>query len=375
MGDASLLEHLEARVAGDAYDADAWGALLSETSQREPSVFRPVFERCVATYPSSPGVWRQWIDAELRNGQLQPAEELFGRCLLTVPYLELWQLYLVYLGQKGAPAQEMQQAYELLFEAVGADANAGAVWLEYIGKLQAAVAPGTPASSATVAATRRAFRAALVQPVGGLENIWKTYEDWLNQISPDTAKQELSDWTEKAAVARRVGRERKTLRRALRLDDFARPPRGAPSEAAQLDAYRKIWRYEATNPQRLDAAPLQKRMVRIDRPPARPPARDRDRAADAHVSLARRRSSSSRGCCRCATSRRRGSRRRTGTSRTATRRRRASCGPAPSRWCRAASHCSSPSRGLRRRKGTQRRPRSSSRGRWRRGRRPSGTSS
>ena len=76
MGDASLLEHLEARVAGDAYDADAWGALLSETSQREPSVFRPVFERCVATYPSSPGVWRQWIDAELRNGQLQPAEEL-----------------------------------------------------------------------------------------------------------------------------------------------------------------------------------------------------------------------------------------------------------------------------------------------------------
>ena len=61
----------------------------------------------------------------------------------------------MYLGQKGAPAQEMQQAYELLFEAVGADANAGAVWLEYIGKLQAAVAPGTPASSATVAATRR----------------------------------------------------------------------------------------------------------------------------------------------------------------------------------------------------------------------------
>ena len=325
MGDATLLEHLEARVAGDVYDADAWGALLSETSQREPSVFRPVFERCVATYPSSPGVWRQWIDAELRNGQLQPAEELFGRCLLTVPYLELWQLYLVYLGQKGAPAQEMQQAYELLFEAVGADANAGAVWLEYIGKLQAAVAPGTPASSATVAATRRAFRAALVQPVGGLENIWKTYEDWLNQISPDTAKQELSDWTEKAAVARRVGRERKTLRRALRLDDFARPPRGAPSEAAQLDAYRKIWRYEATNPQRLDAAPLQKRMVRIDRPRTRPPAP----APLTRIALARRRSSSSRGCCRCATSRRRGSRRRTGTSRTATRRRRASCGRAP----------------------------------------------
>ena len=111
-----LLEHLEARVAGDVYDADAWGALLSETAQREPSVFRPVFERCVATYPSSPGVWRQWIDAELRNGQLQPAEELFGRCLLTVPYLELWQLYLVYLGQKGAPAQEMQQVSILNYQ-------------------------------------------------------------------------------------------------------------------------------------------------------------------------------------------------------------------------------------------------------------------
>ena len=160
---------------------------------------------------------RVWITPSCARLGLQPAEELFGRCLLTVPYLELWQLYLVYLGQKGAPAQEMQQAYELLFEAVGADANAGAVWLEYIGKLQAAVAPGTPASSATVAATRRAFRAALVQPVGGLENIWKTYEDW-QPISPDTAKQEPpTDREGRGRPARRPSARRSA---ALRFDDL-----------------------------------------------------------------------------------------------------------------------------------------------------------
>ena len=79
------------RVAGDAYDADAW-VRCSRRRAARASVFRPVFERCAATYSPSPGVWRQWIDAELRR-QLQPAESS-SAAASSPSYLEL-QLYLV----------------------------------------------------------------------------------------------------------------------------------------------------------------------------------------------------------------------------------------------------------------------------------------
>ena len=70
----------------------------------------------------------------------------------------------------------------------------------------------------------------------------------------------LAEIADDALVARRVAKERKALVDRLSLRRMPRPPRGTPAELGQLRAWRALWEYEASNPQRLDPVQLQTRM-------------------------------------------------------------------------------------------------------------------
>ena len=91
-------------------------------------------------------------------------EGIFEQCLLRCPHVELWRLYLQYLRQeKRCQSKEVQQAFELLLEAVGPDVGSGPLWIEYVTMLRDQVEPGMMAMSNPVTAARDAFQRALVQ--------------------------------------------------------------------------------------------------------------------------------------------------------------------------------------------------------------------
>ena len=252
---------MEQRVAHDPHDADAWVVLLGEAQTQAAIDFRPLFERCVAVFPSAASVWYQWLEAELRVRDLDAMEALFERCLLKCPHVELWRLYLRYQRtEKRADSKELQQTYELLLEAVGADVGAGPLWIEAVEIFKEAVDPGMMPTSGPVTQCRDAFQRCLVQPAIGLEALWKEYEVWEAQQSGPQAKAMLADIADRALVARRVARERKALVEPLRLNRMPRKPRGSAAEFAELKAWRAFWTYEGTNPQRLPAVQLQARM-------------------------------------------------------------------------------------------------------------------
>ena len=125
------------RIVAEPYDTEAWAFVLQETAQQpQPEHFRPVFGRFVALFPTAAGGWRQYIEAELRVGQLNAAENLFGDCLIQCPELELWRCYLRFVqNNKQASRVEVLQAHELLLEQVGADIDAGPLWSEYLALL------------------------------------------------------------------------------------------------------------------------------------------------------------------------------------------------------------------------------------------------
>ena len=125
------------RIVAEPYDTEAWAFVLQETAQQpQPEHFRPIFGRFVALFPTAAGGWRQYIEAELRVGQLNAAENLFGDCLVQCPELELWRCYLRFVqNNKQASRVEVLQAHELLLEQVGADIDAGPLWSEYIALL------------------------------------------------------------------------------------------------------------------------------------------------------------------------------------------------------------------------------------------------
>ena len=134
---SSRLPRMLERIASEPYDTEAWAMVLQETAQQvQPEHFRPVFGRFVALFPSAAHGWRQYIEAELRVGQLNAAETLFGECLIQCPELELWRCYLRFVqNNKQASRVEVLQAHELLLEQVGADIDAGPLWSEYIALL------------------------------------------------------------------------------------------------------------------------------------------------------------------------------------------------------------------------------------------------
>lgn len=247
---------MEERVAVDPLDADAWVVLLAEASEQGPPDFRPLYERCVAHFPSAACVWYQWLEAELRSRQIEPMEGIFERCLLRCPHVELWRLYLSYLRhEKQTSSKELLPAYELLLQAVGTDVNAGSLWNEYVGLLCENVEPGMMPMSGPVTAAREAYQRALVQPAMGLEAMWKDYEKWEAAQSGPQAKQLLAEIADRALVARRVARERAGLAAPLKLNRMPRVPRGTPAEVADLANWRAMWMYEAANPRTRRPAP------------------------------------------------------------------------------------------------------------------------
>ncbi|KAL1528846.1 hypothetical protein AB1Y20_010169 [Prymnesium parvum] len=259
---AARFARMEARVAANPLDSEAWTMMVGEVIAASPAEFRPVFEACVKHFPDAGCLWRQWIDAELRAGEVVQAEQLFERCLLRCPHLELWKLYLRYLRERQTPPAELAQALQLLLQAVGEDINAGPLWLEHVALCRDVIEPGMMQQGAQVSEARSAFQQALVQPVVGLDGLMQEYENWEVRMSggAPAARQLMADVTEKALVARRVARERKSIWDQLSIDQMPPLPRGHPAEGVLLAKWRRLWQHEATNMQRLPPQQLQARM-------------------------------------------------------------------------------------------------------------------
>ena len=252
---------MEERVVADPLDADAWEMLLNEAQKQTPADYRPLFERCMQHFPSAAICWYYWITTELQARDVAQVESLFERCLLLCQHMELWSMYVRYLKQeKRAGPKELVPALKLLLDTVGADVKSGPLWLEYIGLLRDQVEPGAMPTAASVTAVREVYQRALVQPAIGLEALWKEYEAWEAVQSRDNAKAVLAEVADEALVARRVARERKVLVDQLELKMMPRRPRGTQRESTQLRAWRALWEYEASNPQRLPPDELQGRM-------------------------------------------------------------------------------------------------------------------
>ena len=193
---------MEQRVQRDPLDADAWVVLLGEACM--PSR-RQISDRsssaASSTSPPQPASGTSGSRLSCAAATSAAMEALFERCLLTCPHVELWRLYLRYQrGEKRCEAKELQQTYELLLEAVGADVTSGKLWAEHVDMLKEAVEPGMMPMSGPVQACREGFQRCLLQPAVGLVALWKEYEQWETLQSGPQAKQILADIADRALV-------------------------------------------------------------------------------------------------------------------------------------------------------------------------------
>ncbi|RKP09201.1 hypothetical protein THASP1DRAFT_14564, partial [Thamnocephalis sphaerospora] len=251
---------LEARIAKDAYDVEAWQMLLSEAqSAGTQEQVRDMFERFLERFPSSGRHWALYVEFELHVGRTDLAEAIFARSLRDVLSVDLWRAYLTYVRQTNETAGEagrstVIKAYETALQYIGVDKDAGGIWSDYVNFIKAGEASTTYEEQQRMDALRRVYRRAIAIPLTNVEALWREYDAFENGLSRVTAKKFLAEQSPIYMTARAAVRELKQMAEMLNRSSLPRPSQWTEKELNQLSAWNRYLAWERQDPLRIEDA-------------------------------------------------------------------------------------------------------------------------
>ncbi|KAG5526596.1 hypothetical protein RHGRI_032766 [Rhododendron griersonianum] len=250
----------------DKYNVEAAEILANDALRLTISEAVPIYEQLLATFPTAARYWKQYVEAHMAVNDDDATKQIFSRCLLNCLQIPLWRCYIRYIRKvnekKGVEGQEeTRKAFDFMLSYVGADVASGPVWMEYISFLKSMPAQTTQEESQRMTAVRKAYQKAIVTPTQHAEQLWKDYENFENSVSRTLAKGLLSDYQPKYNSARAVYRERKKYIDEIDWNVLAVPPSGSYKEELQWLAWKRFLAFEKGNPQRIDSASSNKRIV------------------------------------------------------------------------------------------------------------------
>ncbi|PFH33092.1 hypothetical protein BESB_082910 [Besnoitia besnoiti] len=300
---------LEARLQLNPFDADAWDALLEANESAE------IYERVLASFPTSANYWRRYAESLYSSGQIHAASAVYKRCIHACPHLDLWLSYLRFLYRVGS-LHDFLQNLRRAVEKVGFDRRSGSLWMELLalyirvhntllllkgntqGLLAAPNVPGSNASGlsatpllaseeeqrsfcrplsaaagslaeklADVNILRTAFQQCLCTAIDGLDGVWAAYCAFERSVGVSntqlaaklTAEAGLHYDASKHAYQEIVAlaKDIDPLMLAVPLHEAAK------AQQPQLEAWRALLRFEKRNPLRLQATPLLRRLTHL----------------------------------------------------------------------------------------------------------------
>ncbi|KXS17978.1 Suf-domain-containing protein [Gonapodya prolifera JEL478] len=257
-------QRLEQRIEADPWDSDAWTALLAEANQRgDPQVTRDVFERFLKQFPTSARHWVSYADFEMRHKENAKLEQIFTRCLRSVPDVDLCKFYLNYIrrrfsggeGEKRIEARNtISKAYEFVVGNIGVDKDSGTIWSDYLYFIKSGETTNAFEEGQKIDLYRRTFHRAVATPLSNIEQLWKDYDNWENQLNKLTAKKFVSDKSPTYMNARTALKELRTLMEPIEKIQklwFPKPPQWSEKELQMVDAWRKYIAWERTDPIKL----------------------------------------------------------------------------------------------------------------------------
>jgi cleavage stimulation factor subunit 3 len=182
-------------------------------------------------------------------GNYANVENIFRRCLLTCPNMDLWRCYLTYIRliKDGKPdeRESVLRAFEFAIEHMGMDLNATHIWRDYIQYAKAGPKPANQfEESQKVATVRRLYQRAIESPISNLESLWKEYDAFESGVNKLLAKPLIAEYAGKYMTARAVCHERRGYVDGLQLNMLPVPPTHTPQEAHQVRLWRRLINFE-----------------------------------------------------------------------------------------------------------------------------------
>ncbi|KAG8674398.1 mRNA 3'-end-processing protein rna14 [Fusarium poae] len=182
---------LEFRVKEDPRgDMDAWQELIA--AHRDSGTLdqaRSTYNRFVEIFPQAADKWVEWIELELKYNNFVDVEQLFSRCLMTVPNVKLWTVYLDYIRRRNDlnndPNSQARRtvalSYEFVIDNIGVDRDSGNIWQQYVQFVKNG--PGQVGGEdwqdrQKMDQLRAIYKRAVAVPMSTVNNLWKEYDQF-----------------------------------------------------------------------------------------------------------------------------------------------------------------------------------------------------
>jgi cleavage stimulation factor subunit 3 len=125
----------------DIYNVEAAEILANEALLLPIGESAPIYEKLLATFPTAVKYWKQYVEAYVAANDEETAKQIFSRCLLTCPHINLWRCYINFIkrvnNKRGSEGlEETKKAFDFMLNYVGNDVASGPVWMEYIAFLK-----------------------------------------------------------------------------------------------------------------------------------------------------------------------------------------------------------------------------------------------
>ncbi|XBI24799.1 hypothetical protein VPH35_049851 [Triticum aestivum] len=253
-------------AAMDIYNVEAAEILAHETLNLPIGEAAPIYEKLLATFPTAAKYWKQYVESYIVTNDEETAKQIFSRCLLTCPHINLWRCYINFVkkvnSKRGSEGlEETKKAFDFMLNYVGNDVASGPVWMEYIAFLKSMPVMTPQEESHRMTTIRKVYQKAILVPTSHVEQLWKDYDNFENSVSRTLAKGLLSEYQPKFNSAKAVYRERKKYIDDIDWSMLATPSTGSYKEEQQCLAWKRLLTFEKGNPQRIDVTAANRRIT------------------------------------------------------------------------------------------------------------------
>ncbi|EFY86520.1 CFIA complex component Rna14 [Metarhizium acridum CQMa 102] len=257
---------LEARIQEDPRgDMDAWISLMADHKRRgRLDELRLLYNRFLEVFPQAADIWVEWIEMELNLDNFVDAEQLFGRCLMSVPNVKLWTLYLNYIRRRndltndptGQARRTVTQSYEFVIDTIGVDRDSGNIWQDYVQFIKSG--PGQVGGTGwqdqqKMDQLRKAYHRAIAVPMSTVNTLWKEYDQFEMGLNKVTGRKFIQERSPGYMSAKSANIALDNITRNLKRDNLPRlPPAqgfdGHEEFHAQVEMWKKWIAWELEDP-------------------------------------------------------------------------------------------------------------------------------
>ena len=251
------IELAQMKVREDPYDVESWLIILKDAQFRPiEEVREPIYEKLMTFFPTSGKFWKAYIEHESKYRNYEKVEKLFQRSLMKVLSIDLWKTYLQYVKETKAKLptykEKMAQAYDFALDKMGMDIASYSIWDDYVKFLKGVDAVGSYAENQKITAIRKMYQRGIINPMSGIETLWKDYVAFEQSINPIIAEKMTSEKSRDYMNARRVTKEYEACTRGLNKGAACVPPTGSAEERKQAELWQKYVAWERSNPLKVE---------------------------------------------------------------------------------------------------------------------------